>query len=161
MRKTLVAVAFAGAALAPAAALTTAATLATATAPTAALAAPKAQKYNAASKTRLLRHRSQRNPALRRGPLTRRPDFQIARRCFWPRVSIRHEIRRLRHGGYRQVRYLGRTTHQSRCALFVHFSACRGARRYKVIVRFLNNRRFVITQRRGLCLRSGPVPRRP
>lgn len=157
MRKTLVAVAFAGAALAPAAALTTAATLA----PTAAIAAPKAQKYKAAAKTRLLRHRIQRNPALRRGPLTRRPDFQIARRCFWPRVSIRHEIRRLRHGGYRQVRYLGRTTHQSRCALFVHFSACRGARRYKVTVRFLNNRRFVLTQNRGLCLRSGPVRRRP
>ena len=160
MRKTLIAVAFAGTALAPAAALTAAATLA----PTAAVAAPKAKQLQV-QKRQVQKLKAQklrkRLPNLRRAPLVRRPGFQIARRCFWPRVSVRREIRRLRHSGYRYVRYLGRTTHLSRCALFVHFTACRGARRYKVTVRYIQNRRFILTQNRGFCFRPGPVLRRP
>lgn len=136
MRKTLIAVAFAGAALAPAAALTTAAALA----PTAAIAAPKAKV--------LLK----KDLRAQRTPLVRRPGFQLVQRCYWPRVSVGREKRRLRFAGYRNIRYVGRKIFRPRCALFLYFNACKGLTRYRVIVRYLNHRRYVIALNRGRCL---------
>ncbi len=136
MRKTLIAVAFAGAALAPAAAVTVAATVA----PTVAEAAPR---------NHLVQNRRLQ---VQRPPLVRRPNFELARRCVWPRVSIRLEMRRLRHAGYRNIHYVGRRVFRPRCALFVEFNACRGLTRYRVIVRYIRFQRFVIALNRGRCL---------
>jgi hypothetical protein len=147
MRKTLVAVAFAGAALAPAAAVTVAATVATAVAPTAAEAAP-GNHYG-----------QHRRLQVQRPPLVRRPRFH-PRRCALPRVSVRREMNRLHAAGYRHVRYAGRNYYRPRCAMFINFNACRGVTRYRVKVRYIRSQRFVIALNNGSCVINYRPPER-
>jgi hypothetical protein len=146
MRKTLIAVAFAGAALAPAAAVTVAATVAATVAPTAAVAAPRHH---------LVQHRRLQ---IQRPPLIRRPTFHPTRRCVLPRVSVRQEMNRLHLAGYRNIHYAGRTYYRPRCAMFIHFNACRGLTRYHVMVRYIHFRRFVIALNKGRCVPNYRLP---
>jgi hypothetical protein len=86
----------------------------------------------------------------------------LVNRCLFPRVNIRGETVKLRLAGYSHVHYLNTKTFRPRCATFVYFSACKGGKRYKIIVRYIRGTRFVIVQRNGSCrhLPIGPVLRR-
>lgn len=83
----------------------------------------------------------------------------LTQRCLMPRVSIGREVRRLRHSGFYRVRFLGRKVFRPRCAQFLYFSACKRRIKYRVIVRYIKFRRFVIVQRVGHCLPFNPAPR--
>ena len=76
---------------------------------------------------------------------------QLLNRCLWPRISVRREAMKLGLAGYRKVRYLNTRIFRPRCAKFLTFSACKGHKRYKLIVRFLHGTRYVIVQRNGIC----------
>ncbi len=147
MRKTLLAVAFAGAALAPATAVTVAATAAataTLVAPSAAVAAPRGKAVQ------LKKHRR-----------FHRPRLDLRARCVWPRISVRREYVKLRIAGFRHIRYQGRKTFRPRCAQFLYFSACKGPIRYRVIVRYIRFQRYVIAQPLGRCFTLRQPNRRP
>jgi hypothetical protein len=142
MRKTLLAIAFAGAALAPGLTATVAATLVPAGA---AVAAPKLTVVK-----------------VRRAKIVRRPDLNLVARCPMPHLSVRREAFKLHLAGYRHIHFVRKTTFLPRCAQFLYYSACKGPYRYRVIVRYIKYTRFVITQRLGFCLYlRKPVLKRP
>lgn len=76
---------------------------------------------------------------------------RLVNRCAWPHTSVRRETRKLRIAGFRRVSYQGTKIYRPRCAKFLIFSACKRNLRYKVMVRFLNGRRYVIVLRNGFC----------
>lgn len=80
-----------------------------------------------------------------------RKNLVLHRRCVWPRIHVRWEWVKLRHAGYRKIKYLGTKTFWPRCAKFFYFSACKGIYRYKVIVRYIRFQRYVIALNQGYC----------
>ncbi len=90
---------------------------------------------------------------LTKAPQISRKRLVIRRICIWPRTHARWEYVRVRHAGYSNVRYLGTKTFLPRCAKCYYFSACRGFKRYKIIVRYIRFSRYVIVLRNGYCLR--------
>ncbi len=86
-----------------------------------------------------------------------RPYTQpVTRRCLMPRLNLSHEAAKLGLGGYTRVSYQGAKTYTPRCIRMLYFSACKGATRHRVIVRFIQGRRSVVAMRTGLCVTARP-----
>ena len=82
---------------------------------------------------------------------------KLIQRCNYKRISISAERLALKMSGYTRIKYLGTNVFAPRCAQFVRFSACKGASKYKVTVRYIKGvNRYVIAQRTGLCLVIAP-----
>lgn len=84
--------------------------------------------------------------------------FAAPRICKWPRISINQEKAKLNLAGYSMVKYVKTKVHISRCAKFLYFSGCQGANRYRLIVRFIGFKRYVIVQPNGACLVIQKIP---
>jgi hypothetical protein len=80
----------------------------------------------------------------------------VRRRCLMPHPNLSHEAAKLGLGGYTRVSYQGAKTYTPRCIRMLYFSACKGATRHRVIVRFIQGRRSVVAMRTGLCVTGRP-----
>lgn len=79
--------------------------------------------------------------------------FVAPRICMWPRFNMRWEYAKLSYAGFSKIKFVKKTTFLPRCAKFYYFTACKGIYRYTVIVRFIKFKRYVIVLKNGYCSR--------